>query len=177
MNVKLKNPDINPKVLVLFGNSATDKTSFYFDDFCTLASSFGLVDTTNGVAMDTLGSLTPTGLKNFLATYALLIKEYRFLAEDDADLANNLTAVHTSPDGTSSQEVVFSADAVSPFQNNPNLLVIKQPFVWTASTALKVSTVGASGHDMTFTFTVATMIPYGQLDVFLSQNPIMRGGQ
>lgn len=171
---KLRNPDINPQVIVLYGDSAAAKTSFYFDDFCTLASSFGLVDTTNGVAMDVLGNATPTALKAFLATYALLVKEYRFLAQDDADLANNLTAIHTSPDGNSSNDVLFSADAVSPFQNNPNLLVVKVPFVWTSTTALKITTTAGEGHDMTFTFTIATMIPYGQLDAFLAQNPIAR---
>lgn len=176
MNVTLKNPDLNPRVIALFGNSATDKTSFYFADACGLSAVQGTTDSTNGVAFTFVGGTTTVAiLKEFLKTYALLIKEYRFLAEDETDLANNLTAVRGGIDGSNQTDVLFSSDATTSFANNPNLLVVKMPFVWTATTALKVTTVGATGHDMTFTFTIATMIPYGQLDAFLAQNPVVRG--
>lgn len=175
MEKKLRNPDINPQVIALKGLSAADKTSFYFEDACSLASDFSLIDTTNGVAMSPQNSLTAAALKSFLQTYALVVKEYRFLAQDDADLSFNLTALHIGVDGRYESEVLFSADAVTPFANNANLLIIKKPFVWTSSTALKITTTAGTGHDMTFTFTIATMVPYGQLDAFLSQNPIMKG--
>jgi len=171
----LKNPDVNPQVIALKGTSATDKTSFYFEDACSLASDFSLIDGTNGVAMLPQNNLTAAGLKAFLQSYALLIKEYRFLAQDDADLSFNLTALHIGIDGRYESEVLFSADSVTPFAQNPNLLIIKKPFVWTSSTALKVSTTAGTGHDMTFTFSIATMIPYGQLDAYLQQNPIAQG--
>lgn len=173
---KLTNPDINPKVFALLGTSAADKTSFYFDDACGLASLYSAVDTTNGVALvPATGTNGATAIKRFLQSYAMLIKEYRFYSENDANLSNNLTAVRSAIDGNNATEVLFSSDAVSPFQNNPNLLVIKQPFVWTSTTALKVTTTAGTGNDMTFTFTVSTMIPYGQLDAFLGQNPIAKG--
>lgn len=175
MERKLKNPDINPQVIALKGTSADSKTSFYFEDGCSLASDFGLIDGTNGVAMLPQNSLTAAALKAFLQSYALIIKEYRFLAQDDADLSYNLTALHIGIDGRYESEVLFSADSVTPFANNANLLIIKKPFVWTASTALKITTTAGTGHDMTFTFSIATMVPYGQLDAFLAQNPIAQG--
>lgn len=175
MERKLKNPDINPQVIALKGTSADAKTSFYFEDACSLASDFSLIDTTNGVAMSPQNNLTAAALKAFLQSYALIIKEYRFLAQDDADLSFNLTALHIGIDGRYESEVLFSADSVTPFANNANLLIIKKPFVWTASTAIKITTTAGTGHDMTFTFSIATMVPYGQLDAFLAQNPIAQG--
>ena len=172
MGKQLVNPDINPKLLVLSGTSATSKTSFYFGDACGIAAQKLYVDTTNGVEMAVENGFTAANIKSFLQTYALLIKEYRFNAEDDADLTNNLTLVRCSIDGESNNEVAFSADATSPFANNPNLLLIQRPFVWTSTTALRITVPEGTGHDMTFTFTISTMIPYGQLDAYLRQNPI-----
>lgn len=172
-NKKLTSPDINPQVFVLTGASADAKTSFYMNDSCGIASQTGLVDTTNGVAFAIGNGFTINNLRSFLQTYALLISEYRFLADDENDLVNNLNLIRCAIDGQSEKEIAFSADATSPFANNPNLLLIKRPFVLTALTALKISVAAGAGHNYTLTFTVKSMIPYGQLDSFLNENPIM----
>ena len=148
MGKQLVNPDINPKILVLNGASASSKTSFYFGDACGIAIQKAFVDTTNGVAMTVGNGFTAANIKTFLQTYALLVSEFRFDAEDDADLTNNLTLVRCGIDGESNNEVLFSANAQSPFANNPNLLQIKRPFIWTGLTALKVTTTAGTGHDM-----------------------------
>lgn len=171
---KLTNPDLNPSAITLNGTSATDKTSFYISDACALATNFGNIDATNGVAFEPAGALTAAALKSFLQVYALVIREFRIQAENEVDLGNNLTAVRTAIDGNSSSEVLTSSDATTPFANNPNLLVVKRPFVYTATTALKIGTTAGTGHDIDVTLTIAAMVPYGALDAWLLQNPIVK---
>jgi hypothetical protein len=172
---RLVNPDLAPKVFALTGVSAATKTSFYFADACGIATQKALVDTTNGVAFGIANGFIVANLKNFLFSYALLISEFRFEAEDAADLVNNLTLIRCGVDGQSDNEVIFSSDATTPFANNANLLVVKRPFILTASTAMKITVTDGENHDYTLTFTVKAMIPYGMLDLWLEKNPIYAG--
>lgn len=165
----LRNPFEQPQQLVLTGTNADGKTNLFIDDSMGLAGQLGLVGTSTGVAM-TASVITVAILKTFLVTHALVIGGYNFETTVASTLSNNLNVLYSSLDGNSKTVQLFSAKSVSNMQQNPLLLNVTQPFVYTNNAALKITIpAGAATCTYTFTFDIIAAIPYGQLDAFLAE--------
>lgn len=165
----LRNPFEQPQQLVLTGTNATGKANLFIDDSMGLAGQLGLVGTSTGVAM-TASVITAAILKTFLVTHALVIGGYNFETTVASTLSNNLNVLYSSLDGNSKTVQLFSAKSVSNMQQNPLLLNVTQPFVYTNNAALKITIpAGDATCTYTFTFDIIAAIPYGQLDAFLAE--------
>ncbi len=179
-SIILTNPDRTPRMIVLKGSSVASAatTSLFFGDGSGLAAALGLVGGSGSLEMTVGGSLTPTILKKYMQSYALIVSGYNFLSSSQPDLENNLSLIYPCLDGTSETDTLFSAISVSNMQFNPNLLNVNQPFVWTSATALTIpiDSVAAEGTTISYTFTIKIqkMVPYGQLDNYLAQANIVR---
>lgn len=176
----LVNPDRTPRVVVLFGSSvaAAATTSLYFADGSGLAAALGLVGGAGAVAFSTIAPLTPTILQKYMQSYALIVSGYNFLSSTEDGLENNLQLNYPCLDMTKGTDALFSAISVSNMQQNPNLLNVNQPFVWTSATALSIpiASVPDMGASIKYTFTmkISKMVPYGQLDAYLASANIIR---
>lgn len=165
----VRNPIEQPQQLVLTGTTTDSKTNLFIDDSMGLAGQLGLVGTTNGTAM-TANTITAAILKTFLLTHALVIGGYNFETTSAPTLSNNLNVIYSTLDGNSNTIQLFSAKSVSNMQQNPLLLNVVQPFVYTFNAALKITiptNQAVAGCQYTFTFDIIAAIPYGNLDMFL----------
>lgn len=168
----LQNPFEQPQQLVLTGTNATGKTNLFIDDSMGLAGQLNLVGTSSGVAM-TAGTITAAILKTFLVTHALVIGGYNFETTSAPTLSNNLNVIYSSLDGNSKNVQLFSAKSVSNMQQNPLLLNVVQPFVYTNNAALKITIpAGDATITYTFTFDIIAAVPYGNLTEFLAAKNI-----
>ena len=168
----LQNPFEQPQQLVLTGTNATGKTNLFVDDSMGLAGQLNLVGTSSGVAM-TAGTITVAILKTFLVTHALVIGGYNFETTSAPTLSNNLNVIYSSLDGNSKNVQLFSAKSVSNMQQNPLLLNVVQPFVYTNNAALKITIPsGDATITYTFTFDIIAAVPYGNLTEFLAAKNI-----
>lgn len=178
----LQNPDETPMQVVLTGTSAAGAgtTSLFFDDSCALAAALGLVGGAAGVEMTVQGAVTETNLKRFLQSYAIIVCGFNFDSTSAATLTNNLQLIHSKIDADSKNRSLFSSLNRSNMQFDAELLNNNMPFVWTSTTALKtaIPSVAGGGTDITYTFTfsIAAIVPYGQLDEWLQANPMKING-
>jgi hypothetical protein len=168
----LKDPFQVPQQIVLKGTlpAASVKTHFYMGDAIGMAALNGSISESTGIAFVASGVATVAVIKEFLKTHALIIGGYNFNSSDAAQLSNNLKLVYSSIDGNTTSVQLFSAQSVSNLQNNPNLLNVDQPFVWTNACALDISATADALIDviMTFTFKIAGAVPYGLLGEYLN---------
>lgn len=169
----LKDPFEVPQQLVLVGtmpDTATE-TNFFIDDAVGLAGAFGLVGTNTGIEFTSTNSITPAIIKEYLKTHALIMGGYNFESSSSSQLSSNLKAIYSSLDGNNKSKQLFSAQSVSNMQNNPNLLNVNQPFVYTNATALRIpaTALGTGNGNLVFTFTfkIIGAVPYGKLAEFL----------
>lgn len=168
----LGDPFEQPQQLVLTGTNASGKTNLFIDDSMGLAGQLGMVGTSSGVAM-TASTITVAILKTFLVTHALVIGGYNFETTSAPTLSNNLNVIYSSLDGNTKTVQLFSAKSVSNMQQNPLLLNVVQPFVYTNNAALKITIpAGDATITYTFTFDIIAAIPYGQLGAFLREAKI-----
>ena len=163
------NPDGTPQVIVLTATQSAAINQMYFDDACGLASSLGVVAGSNSVALTVSGTgVTADNLKEYLKTYALIVSGFNFETTVPSELSNNLKLIRSLVDGNNCSSQIFNSKDISNMQQNPDLLNITQPFVWTSTTALRIATGSSSAAVNTFTFFIADRVPYGQLDAYLA---------
>lgn len=162
------NPDGTPEIVVLTATQSAAIVQAYFDDACGLASALSLVGGANSVAMTVAGDVTEDNLKKYLQTYALIIAGFNFESTVATELTNNLKLIRSMPDANSCQQQIFNAKDISNMQQNPDLLNINQPFVWTSTTALRIAMTNGSAAVYTLTFKILDRVPYGKLDEYLA---------
>ena len=149
---------------------------FFVGDFCGLGEVLGLVGGVNSDEFDATNGIDISNIKNYLATYAIVVGGYNFLASNSQSLSNNLKAITPELDTNSSSFNLFSAQSVSNMQFNQNLLNIDQPFVWTNQTALRIPVQSDPLVPVTYTLTIKILacVPYGRLDTFLEGAKIIQ---
>lgn len=172
----LKDPFQVPQQIVFKGTmpAADTDTHFYVNDALGLAVANGAIVEASGKAMVSTTSVTIAIIKEFLKTHALIIGGYNFNSSDAAQLSNNVKLIYSSIDGNSSTVQLFSAQSVSNLQNNPNLLNVDQPFVYTNAMAMDITVAADALVDVIYTFTwkIAGAVPYGLLGEYLDAKKI-----
>ncbi len=175
-NAFLKDPFQVPQQIVYKGTipAASVKTHFYLNDAIGAASANGGITESTGIALVSTGNITTTIIKEFLKTHALIIGGYNFNSTDAGQLSNNMKLIYTSVDGNASFAQLFSAQSVSNLQNNPNLLNVDQPFVYTNACAMDIPVTADASVDIIYTFTwkIAGAVPYGLLGEYLDAKKI-----
>lgn len=173
-NIKvLTNPMRKPAQVVLSGQlpAGSARSYIFFDDALTLASSDGLVSATNGAAMTT-STYTAAIFKQYLLTHALIVSSWNFDTTKSSEIAKNMQLLYGCIDGDGERKTLFTAQQKSNMQNDPNLLNIGTPFVWTFNCALKLGmTPDPEGGDTvvdTLTFNIAAACPYAELTELLA---------
>lgn len=170
----VKNPARNPGQIVLTGTVASGATTtyFYMNDACGMATSLGILTDggTSGVQFTTSGGSSLATFKEYLKSFALVIKSFNFNTTDTNLINNALNAYYITPDGASRPKILFASNFVTNVANNPNLLNVDIPFVMTAQTALKVAMTAPSSGSTVFTYTLKDIlaVPYGLLSDVLA---------
>lgn len=169
---RVTNPIKTPRQIVLTGTIGAGKTNLFIDDACGMASAKSLVGTDTGTAFDIAGAYSASNVKEFLKSFAIIVSRYNLDSSVSADLANNLETLQMKLDGTYENDAIFSSLSVSNMQYNADLLNVSQGFVWTNATALKLDGTAATVY--TVTLAIQKVVPYGQLEEYLAQNPMYK---
>lgn len=171
---ELVNPREKPSLLVLTATSAAGKTAAILDDSMGLASLIGTLSEATSVAF-VAPNISAAILKTFLLTHALIIGSYNFETTLASSLSNNITVFDSSLDGTSKPRILFSSKGRSNMSQNPLLLNVVEPFVYTNASSLRLpfplfATFGAVTY--TLTFNIIDAVPYAALSSWLKVNKI-----
>lgn len=172
----LKDPFQVPQQLVLKGSipAVNAATHFFFNDALGLSAVNGSIVQATGIAMTSTSVATVAIIKEFLKTHALVVGGYNFNSSDANQLSNNVKVIYSAVDGNTQTSTLFSAQSVSNLQNNPNLLNVDQPFVFTNACALDINVASDAvlTNSYTFTLKIAGAVPYGVLADYLRSRAI-----
>lgn len=173
----LSNPNVTPQQLVYKGTvyKLGVQTVMLLEDSLGIAKDGGFV--TNFVLLNPQGGIGKKSITESLKTHAFIVGGYNFLVDDIANtsqISNNLSLMNFSLDLNIKKDALFSSDDISNLQNNPNLLNVDIPFVWTNTTAmvLPVQSNALYPVSYTLTFKIIDAIPYDFLNKYLLKNQI-----
>lgn len=170
-NQYVKTPDVVPNSFTLGSTliSGSPIRQLYFPDACGMAEKLGSVGGAAAKEFDYTGSYTITQVREFVKSYALICIAWNFDTSNEKILKNNLSRLFPKLDEDEDKKSMFTAPTVSNQQFNADLLNIKQAFVWTNTTALRLNVpVTAADETVSFTFSFLDAIPYGQLSDYLA---------
>lgn len=177
MQQRLKAPisSIIPKTIVLQGTMAAGKDTAYFDNSIGTYVPFSVVPAGTSQELAPQGALTSDNLKKFLQSYALIVSNWNYRSDVESQLANDVQIISTSIDKRTISDIASVATAENNQQfTNKLQSLYNYPFVWDAITGFKIDS--AEGNLISLAFNIAAVVPYGQLDEFLANNPYVYSG-
>lgn len=155
-------PDFEPACiapLVFTKTLSAGVTTAYIDDFTGIASQLGALPGATFEPFTGPGSLTPTNMKNWLATRALFVNSFNLQSTTAADVQRSINVKYYNLDGTNTTKIISNsmyAQSINPVTtliNNPN------GWVWMDNSVILVS--GTAGATLTLTVNISASAGYG----------------